>query len=394
MLVKKIRFSPMTTKIQRATASTHEDSYRRDKVKLTNALYDSIIMKLATRLFAVVLIAVVAWGIGSIVLKGDPISPAATYAPTPTPSAATPTPAPATASTPPASSAGSVQLCAEPTCGYGAVSTAIADAKSSVELVMYEFDDQQIEQALIADAHRGVSVRVFLDSAYHGHYINDSVAQYLGTHGVGVKLAPSNIIVHEKAVIVDNSTLYLMSGNLTPNYFATSADWLVTDTQPADVNAATQAFNADWSGNVGGAEQGQVGDLIFSPHALSPYLNLINSAKSSILISSEEMIQPQVISALEAAAHRGVNVTLLMTASNLEPTIKNELESSGVHCDLLSAGGLYIHAKTLVVDGHTAIIGSQNDSTASLVYNRELSIEVTSPALVNQIVAAFNKWAS
>jgi phosphatidylserine/phosphatidylglycerophosphate/cardiolipin synthase-like enzyme len=259
---------------------------------------------------------------------------------------------------------------------------------------MYELDDQAVEQSLIADAHRGVNVRVLLDSAYHGHYVNDPTAQYLTSHGVSVKLAPSDIIVHEKAVIVDNATLYIMSGNLTTDYFPTSADWLVTDTQPIDINTAVRAFNADWSGNVGGVEQGQVGDLLFSPNALNAYLNLIKSAKSSILISSEEMIQPQVISALEAAAHRGVNVTLLMTASNLDASVKQALEASGVHCDLLGAQNLYIHAKTLVVDDKTAIIGSQNDSTASLVYNRELSIEITNPNLVGQIVSDFHEWAA
>jgi len=347
------------------------------------------------KIFAIALLVLTAWGIYSIVKKGDPILPSgivpgSVATSSATQQSSTTQPSTPVAKTPPAPT--QVQFCAEPSCGYGAINTAVANAKTSVDLVMYELNDQTIEQELINDAHRGVAVKVLLDQAYHGKYVNDPVVKYLSQNGVPVKLAPNNIIVHEKAVIVDNDTMFILSGNLTTNYFATSADWLVQDSQPSDIAAATAAFNGDWSGNVGGVEQGQVGDLIFSPHALGPYLALINSAKSSILISSEEMIEPQVISALEDAAHRGVNVTLLMTASNVEPNVKQALIASGVHCDLLGSSGLYIHAKTLVVDGETAIIGSQNDSTASLVYNRELSIEFTSPSLVNGVIAAFHQW--
>jgi phosphatidylserine/phosphatidylglycerophosphate/cardiolipin synthase-like enzyme len=50
---------------------------------------------------------------------------------------------------------------------------------------------------------------------------------------------------------------------------------------------------------------------------------------------------------------------------------------------------LYIHAKVIVVDAGTAsekaFVGSENFSTASMGYNRELGITTNDPAIVNQL---------
>lgn len=52
-----------------------------------------------------------------------------------------------------------------------------------------------------------------------------------------------------------------------------------------------------------------------------------------------------------------------------------------------TSGVLYIHAKTMVIDGTTAFVGSQNFSTSSLDYNRELGVITTDPAVVEPVSA-------
>jgi phosphatidylserine/phosphatidylglycerophosphate/cardiolipin synthase-like enzyme len=50
---------------------------------------------------------------------------------------------------------------------------------------------------------------------------------------------------------------------------------------------------------------------------------------------------------------------------------------------------LYIHAKVIVVDAGTAsekaFVGSENFSTASMGYNRELGIVTNDPVIVNAL---------
>ena len=66
-----------------------------------------------------------------------------------------------------------------------------------------------------------------------------------------------------------------------------------------------------------------------------------------------------------------------MTADSEWDTAFSQLESDGVHVVLYpdTASALYIHAKVIDVDGTKAFIGSENFSTASLDYNRELGLD-------------------
>ncbi len=53
--------------------------------------------------------------------------------------------------------------------------------------------------------------------------------------------------------------------------------------------------------------------------------------------------------------------------------------------------GYYIHAKLLLVHAGEALVGSQNLSTTSLDYTRELSIELTSAPMLGRLAAAFDR---
>jgi len=48
---------------------------------------------------------------------------------------------------------------------------------------------------------------------------------------------------------------------------------------------------------------------------------------------------------------------------------------------------LYLHAKAIVADGHTAFVGSQNFSTSSLDDNRELGIITNDRPVVEPVGA-------
>jgi phosphatidylserine/phosphatidylglycerophosphate/cardiolipin synthase-like enzyme len=65
------------------------------------------------------------------------------------------------------------------------------------------------------------------------------------------------------------------------------------------------------------------------------------------------------------------------------------LAGCGVSVHLYHGQRYYIHAKLLIVDGQRALVSSQNLSTGSLQYNRELGIAVTNLALVDQLAADF-----
>jgi phosphatidylserine/phosphatidylglycerophosphate/cardiolipin synthase-like enzyme len=117
-------------------------------------------------------------------------------------------------------------------------------------------------------------------------------------------------------------------------------------------------------------------------------LSVIDGAKRTLAVENEEMDDPTVTGALAAAARRGVQVEITMTADPEWNQALAELAQAGAHIRLYadSNGVLYIHAKAMVADAgrrdQRVLVGSQNFSVASLDYNRELGVITTDPAVV------------
>ncbi len=273
----------------------------------------------------------------------------------------------------------------------GPIYSLMASPQHTLDMSMYELSDPQSVAILDTDAHRGVTVRVLLDSDYERSY-NQAAFTSLSSNRVQVRWAPTGTIFHQKTITVDDRTSAIMTLNLTSAYYPTSRDFAVITADPQDVAGIEQVFNKDWSGS-GSLTAGPAGvGLVWSPGGLGPIVSVIDSARSSLLVENEEMHDSSVTNALEDAARRGVNVEVVMTYSSSWAGAFGQLVDAGVKVSTYpSDGPLYIHAKVVVADGVTLFLGSQNFSVSSLDYNRELGIITSDSALagpVSQTVGA------
>jgi cardiolipin synthase A/B len=283
-----------------------------------------------------------------------------------------------------------LQLVAEPAAGDAPFLAMINGARHSVELTMYELYDTQIEHALAGSEKRGVDVQVLLNGGYYSEHESENAPAYayLKSHGVQVRYTPSYFaLTHQKTLTVDGAESAIMTLNFDGEY-ATTRDFAVLDRQPADVRAIIGTFDADWSGKHDSPASGS-GDLVWSPGAQTTVLALINSAHGSIDLENEEMDYPPATDALCAAARRGVKVEIVMTYESDWTSALGKLTSCGASVRLYHGQSYYIHAKLLLIDGHEALISSQNLSTTSLKYNRELGIELTNPTITSQLESDF-----
>jgi phosphatidylserine/phosphatidylglycerophosphate/cardiolipin synthase-like enzyme len=289
-----------------------------------------------------------------------------------------------------AASAGTLHLIVEPEAGMAPIDQLFRSAQRRVDLEIYELADPVVESILAADATRGVRVRVLLDKA--GVEAENATAfAWLGAHGVAVRWAPSRFDVdHEKAAVIDDSTALVMTMNLTARYYATTRDVVVDDTEPADVAAIETTFDDDWG--TGAAFLAPGGDdLLWSPGSEQAIIGLIDSARIAIDVENEEMGDARVTDALVGAAHRGVRVLVVMTEDPAWRRALDSLAAAGVEVRTYpdTPTALYIHAKIVAVDpGHAgarAFVGSENFSVASLLYNRELGIVTSRPAIVGAL---------
>ncbi len=286
----------------------------------------------------------------------------------------------------------SLQVLTEPQAGIRPVYQLITGARSSVDLSMYELADPVAEADLAADAARGVDVRVILDQ-YLEKDRNTGAYDYLAARGVHVHWGPASAIYHQKTLTLDDATSVIMTGNLVAADYAGTRDFAVIDTSRADVTAIITTFNADFTGSAVTPPDGA--DLVWSPtNAQASVLAVINGATRTLAVENEEMDDPDVTGALAAAARRGVDVRITMTADPEWEQAFAELAQAGVHVRLYpdDPSALYIHAKAIAADaglpGQQILFGSQNFSVASLDYNRELGILTANPAAVAAVSGA------
>ena len=280
----------------------------------------------------------------------------------------------------------------EPGAGMGPIYALLASARHTVDLVMYELEDTQAEQLLAADAAHGVDVRVVLNSAYTGSE-NDAAFSYLNGHGVHVRWAGAGYaLTHQKTLVVDGLVAAIMTLNWTSRYYSDTRDVAVIDRTPADVAAIEATFEADYGGTRITPAPGA--DLVWSPTTSeAALLSLINGAQRDLFVENEEMSSREIIDAIAGAARRGVDVEICMTNSSSWSSEFATLVGSGVHIRVYAPDAplyIHIHAKVVVRDpaaaDQEAFVGSQNFSTESLLYNRELGIVLDGGSLVGQLV--------
>ena len=288
---------------------------------------------------------------------------------------------------------GGLALFVEPDAGLAPVYDLLRSARHSVEVEIYELEDDRATALLAADAHRGVRVRVLLNEHFVGRY-NEAASSYLRARGVAVRWAPSHFaFMHEKAIVVDGRRAAVMTMNLTARYYSDTRDFVVVDTSRPDVAAIAATFADDWAD--GGLPTGSPADLVWSPGAQDVLVGLIASARHRLLIENEEMADDTVTDALLAAARRGVRVQVVMTRQRDWFAAFSTLARAGVDVRTYAASApLYIHAKAIVVDPGTAharaFVGSQNFSPTSLLSNRELGLVTARRPIVAALAAVIS----
>jgi cardiolipin synthase A/B len=294
---------------------------------------------------------------------------------------------------PASAAAATYTLFTEPKQGFSPVYDLINGAKTSIDMTMYELEDSTAEKDLVTAEKRGVDVRVILDQREESD--NSAAYNYLKNNGVHVVWSWSKYYyTHEKSLVIDGSTAVIMTANLTSQYYSTSRDFGVIDTNAEDVAAIVKVFNADYAHEA--VTPGDGADLVWSPtNSQTQLLALINDAKSSLRIYSEEMDDTAIENALVSAAKRGVDVQLCGENEDGEyDSAYTTLADAGVHISYYSnPDGFYIHGKVIEADygksDAKVFIGSENFSNTSLNENRELGLIISNTTIESSIASTF-----
>lgn len=324
------------------------------------------------------------------------------------------------------------------TATYQAMLAAIRGASDNINIEMYTFSDGPIGQmfadALIERQLHGVQVNLIYDSlgslatsaSFFDHLREKGimVLQYRPINPFATKLAWSfNHRNHRKMLVVDGRVAFTGGINISEVYAtgpgssrsATAPeDWRDTDIEVEGPVVAEfqRIFINEWNYQKGSPLKpcnylpnlDQQGDQIVRVIGSVPerfsliYVTLISAivnAETNVYITDAYFAPDhQMLHALERAAHRGVDVRLLLPSQTDEPMIIYAQRSH--YKALLKAGvkiyewqGKMLHAKTATVDGVWSTVGTSNLDWWSITRNNELNTIVLSHSFGDEMNLMF-----
>ncbi len=326
---------------------------------------------------------------------------------------------------------------------YEAMLSAIANARDHVNMETYILDDdevgQRFAQALINKQLQGVQVNLIHDSV---GTLNTPPAFFERLQASGIRVLEFNPINplqsrkvwelnerdHRKLLIVDGTTAFLGGINISGVYSSSplahvrppegaTLPWRDTDLQiDGPVVADLQKiFMGAWQSQDGGPLQARnyypiqkpQGQQLVRVIGSSPdesysriygtLISAIHHAQTSIRITNAYFVpDEQLLDALEHAARRGVDVSLILPAQTDSWLV---FHAGRVHYGrLLRAGvkiherhGAILHSKTALIDGIWATVGSTNLDWRSFLHNHELNAVVLGAEFGAQVQAMFDR---
>ncbi len=301
---------------------------------------------------------------------------------------------------------------------YPAMLREIEAAKSHLFLSTYIFETNQTGRdfidALARAAERGVETRVIIDGVGR-LYSRPRADRLLAKRGVNVArflppraIPPSvhvNLRNHRKILLIDGRVAFTGGMNIGDRHLADRSDnpdrvvdahfrlvgpvvgqlqRVFLDNWSFVTGRAVDCFPVDDRKTAGPAKcrtilEGPDEDL---DKLLSILVGAISAARRKVAIMTPYFIPPrELVGALQAAALRGVDVTVILPGKNNLPFVswasRNmlwEILQRGVHVFLQPPP--FVHTKLFLVDGHYVQIGSANIDPRSLRLNFEMVVEV------------------
>lgn len=319
----------------------------------------------------------------------------------------------------------------------------IDTAKSTCHLQFYIWHEggtaDDVVAAVVRAVKRGVTCRVLVDSIGSKHFLRGRQIQIMRAAGIRVlESLPAGFLKalfvridirnHRKVVVIDGKIAYTGSQNMVdPRFFKQDSgvgQWVdsMVRIQGPVVEALAGTFISDWFLETDQEKmnyrslnrdvqhirsiadinhQPSVGDI---PVQLVPsgpsflqesihqlLLTTIYASRKNITLTTPYFVPDEsILTALQSAARRGVDVRIIIPEKNDSRLVhyasyarfKNMLES-GITIKLFT-GGL-LHSKTITVDNEFALFGSVNIDMRSFwlnfeatlfVYNQKFTIEL------------------
>ena len=301
---------------------------------------------------------------------------------------------------------------------YPAMLQAIEDAKHSIGLSIYIFDNDRtgnrFAEALGRAVARGVEVRVLIDDFGTRYYLWRSISGILRRARVPTarflptfwprSIEYANLRNHRKLMIVDGRLGFTGGMNISDDcWLSLQPSYATHDVQfriEGPVVARMQdVFVEDWTFTTGESLDGERwypklearGTTLARGVSSGPgedleklrlvLLGALSTARTRVVIVTPYFLpDDDLISALNITALRGVQVDILLPQENNLHLVRWAATAQLAHvleygCRVWFMPGPFTHTKLMLVDGVWTMLGSANWDARSLRLNFEFDIE-------------------
>ena len=307
---------------------------------------------------------------------------------------------------------------------------AIRSARRTITYAQYFYEDgrpaEQIVEAISERCRAGIRARVLLD-AFGTLKMPASLIQDLQTAGCYVAIfrpiSPwtmdsANNRNHRRILVVDGRTGFTGGSGASSKWMGDGrqkGQWRETDVRlegPA-VNDLQGAFAENWleaTGEMLGGDgyfgpQPARGSVVAQVVRSSPasgsvamynmYVLAISSARRSIFLTNPYFLpDDRMTRSLIDAKKRGVRVVLLLPGA-IDNNIVRQASRAGfgrlfdAEVEIYEYRSGLLHAKTMVVDGRWATVGSANVDNRSFALNEELNVALYDGAMAARLEKVF-----
>ena len=284
----------------------------------------------------------------------------------------------------------------------------INSAQKTIDIAIYDFDLENVANALAEAAGRGVRVRMVTDSdtLTNENSKIQKAFDILKQAKIPIVDDQRGPIMHNKFVIVDGRAVWTGSWNFTDgdtyrlnnNAIKIFSDQLAQNyTAEFEKMFVQRSFGP--SKPAGGTEalvtlQGVPIENYFAPEdgVAAKIVARLAQAKQSIHFLAFSFTSDPIGSAMLARAKAGVSVAGVFETTGSETQFSEYGKMRKAKLDVLQDGNPYVmHHKVIIIDGRTVIFGSFNFSNNADKDNDENLLIIDDPVLAQSFEAEFQR---
>ncbi len=275
-----------------------------------------------------------------------------------------------------------MRLIVQPEDGVVSVVTGIRDAKKSLDMPIFRLDHIEIDKAIRSAVQRGVIVRTLIAHTNSGGEkgLRKLEQRLLATGATVSRTADDLVRYHNKFMIVDGKTLYVMGFNYTHLDIDRSRSFGIVTKNRRLVQEALKLFEADFNRQL--YTPGLKSFLVSPQNARAGLAALLRGAKKQLLIYDVRITDNAMIRILKERAKAGVEIRMM-----------GKLQKKDLNAKVEKFPGK-LHARVIIADGRKVFLGSQSLRRLELDERREVGVIITDPRVVRDLIETFESdWS-